>query len=66
MYRYYEDPRVLEGRLKDAEKRLAIAKEKIGEEDADALIDLYIEVEDLRERVAFAWEDQEADENGWD
>lgn len=54
MYRQYEDPRTLEKRLEEAENRL---------EEARALgIDTeYIEEEvaELRDRVNFAWQDEE-------
>ena len=58
MYRQYEDPYKVQKMLEDAERRLADAQ-AAGDDD---LVDLYIEVEELRERVNFAWQDQEYDE----
>lgn len=62
MYRRYEDPWKLEDRLENAEKELEQAKEE-DPENIDRIIDLVNEVESLRERVNFAWQDQEYDEN---
>lgn len=62
MYRAYENPVALQKMLEDAERRLSDAQ-AAGEDD---LVDLYIEVEELRERVNFAWQDDEYDEmEGW-
>ena len=58
MYRAYENPVALQKMLEDAERRLSDAQEA-GDDD---LVDLYIEVEELRERVNFAWQDDEYDE----
>lgn len=55
MYRSYEDPYRLEDALQEAERRLSDAIAR-GEDD---YIDLYQEVEELRERVNFAWQDDE-------
>ena len=62
MYRQYEDPWKLEDRLEKAEKELEQAKEE-DPENIDRIIDLVNEVESLRERVNFAWQDEEYDEN---
>ena len=62
MYRQYEDPWKLEDRLEEAQKRLEQAKEE-DPENIDRIIDLVNEVESLKERVNFAWQDQEYDEN---
>ena len=61
MYRQYEDPRKLEKMLQDAERRLSDAQAS-GIDDWDMLIDLQLEVEELRDRVNFAWQDEEYDE----
>ena len=61
MYRQYEDPRKLEKMLQDAERRLSDAQAS-GTDDWDMLIDLQLEVEELRDRVNFAWQDEEYDE----
>lgn len=62
MYRQYEDPWKLEDRLKEAKEHLEQAKQE-DPENIDLIIDLVNEVESLRERVNFAWQDQEYDEN---
>lgn len=54
MYRQYENPKTLEERLEDAKRRLA-------ENPYDE--DLVLEVEELKERVNFAWQDEEYDED---
>lgn len=55
MYRSYEDPGLLEAQL--AELKEAYARET----DEDRLIDLAIEIEDLKQRINFAWQDDEYD-----
>ena len=62
MYRQYENPHKVEKLLMEAEERLQQAKDDPNY-DEDALIDLYNEVESLRERVNFAWQDDEYDED---
>ena len=52
MYRQYENPYTLEQQLAEAEKRLA-------ENPDDG--DPYNEVADLKERINFAWQDDEYD-----
>lgn len=54
MYRQYENPRTLEERLEYAKRRLA--KNPYDE-------DLVLEVEELKERINFAWQDDEYDED---
>lgn len=55
MYRQYEDPHELEDQLEELLARRA------KETDEDALIDLDIEIAELRERINFAWQDDEYD-----
>lgn len=62
MYRHYEDPWKLEDRLKEAKERLEQAKQEDPDND-DYIIDLALEVQELEERVNFAWQDQEYDDN---
>ena len=62
MYRQYEDPWKCQDALEKAEERLERAKEE-DPENIDRIIDLVNEVESLRERVNFAWQDQEYDDN---
>jgi hypothetical protein len=50
MYRQYENPYTLEQQLAEAEKRLA-------ENPDDG--DLYNEVAELKDRINFAWQDNE-------
>ena len=54
IYRQYENPRTLEDMLEDAKRRLA-------ENPYDE--DLANEVAELKERVNFAWQDDEYDED---
>lgn len=54
MYRQYENPHTLEERLEEAKRRLA-------ENPYDE--DLVLEVEELKERINFAWQDDEYDED---
>lgn len=61
MYRQYEDPYTLEDKLAEAKQRLA---ENPDDEN------LALEVHELEERVNFAWQDDEFDEDcrreeGW-
>ena len=62
MYRQYEDPWNLEDRLDAARERLEIAKQEDPDND-DRIIDLLEEIEEMKERINFAWQDQEYDEN---
>lgn len=55
MYRQYEDPHELEYQLEELLARRA------KETDEDALIDLDIEIAELRDRINFAWQDDEYD-----
>lgn len=54
MYRQYENPRTLEDQLEEAKARLA-------ENPYDE--DLVLEVQELKDRVNFAWQDDEYDED---
>ena len=54
MYRQYEDPYKLENQLAEAKRRLA--------ENPDNE-DLALDVHELEERINFAWQDDEYDEN---
>lgn len=54
IYRQYENPRTLEDMLEDAKRRLA-------ENPYDE--DLVLEVAELKERINFAWQDDEYDED---
>jgi len=58
MYRDYENPRTLEKRLEEARQALESAKQRGA--DLEEIILLHEDVEDLRERVNFAYQDAEA------
>ena len=55
MYRQYESPFKLQDQLEELLARRA------AETDEDALIDLDIDIAELRERINFAWQDDEYD-----
>lgn len=57
MYRQYEDPWKLEEQLQELEERYA--------ENMDD-IDLYLEIYELRDRISFAWQDNEYDHDCYD
>ena len=59
MYRAYEDPWKLQEQLEEEERRQAQRVAEGGElDDLD-----YERIADLKERVNFAWQDQEYDED---
>lgn len=60
MYRRYEDPHTVAELLENAEMRLESAMAT--EENDDYIIDLYIEVQELKDRLRFAWDDEAYDE----
>ena len=62
MYRQYENPVTVQEMLEQAQRQYEQAKQE-DPENIDLLIDLANEVESLRERVNFAWQDEEYDEN---
>lgn len=57
MYRQYEDARALKERLE------RIKKEFERETDEDRRISLHETIEELEERINFAWQDEEYDED---
>lgn len=57
MYRQYEDPRKLEKRLAEINQRILEC------EDDGELEYLYEEQAELKERINFAWQDDEYDED---
>ena len=64
IYRQYEDPWKLEDQLAEAKVKLEEAKEKLRQDpDNEKLWDeaehWSLEVNELKERVNFAWQDQE-------
>lgn len=60
MYRQYEDARALE---KVLEEKRAKYEELCNEENADfeELLDLHEEIDELEDRVNYAWQDEEYD-----
>ena len=62
MYRQYENPYKVQKQLEEAERKLSDAQAR--GEDPENLIDLYLEIESLRERVNFAWQDDEFEMEG--
>lgn len=56
MYRSYENPYGLEMQLKELKQQYYDAKANA---DEDSMIDLSIEISSLEERIKFAWEDDE-------
>jgi len=62
MYRQYEDPGKVQKMLEAAEEELVGAKEE-DPENIDLIIDLANWVQSLKERLNFAWQDDEYDEN---
>lgn len=62
MYRQYENPAKVTEMLEAAEEQLARVKAE-DPENIDLIIDLAAEVESLKERLNFAWQDDEYDEN---
>lgn len=58
MYRQYENPFTLEDRLKELQQEY---EERKKTEDFENLIDLQIEIAELKERINFAWQDDEFD-----
>ena len=62
MYRQYEDPYKLEEMLRDAQEQLAASCDEYGEMD----IDLLQWVDELKDRINFAWQDDEYDHDNYD
>lgn len=60
MYRQYEDPYELERQLEDLKKQYN--KELNNSADEDILMSLAETIEDFKERINFAWQDDESEE----
>ena len=61
MYRQYEDPRALQKMVEQAQEKY---NRRIAEgADEEERLDLYNDIEDLKERENFAWQDEEYEEN---
>lgn len=61
MYRRYEDPYKLENQLKELKREYRKAIEENADEET--LINLEYNIAELEERINFAWQDDEYDEN---
>jgi hypothetical protein len=59
MYRQYENPYELNKYLCELEAEYQIAIKN--DEDIETLIDLQIDIETLKDRINFAWQDDEYD-----
>ena len=59
MYRQYEDPYKLEEQLEELKEELNKAY-KLGADDYE-LMDLEINIAELKDRINFAWQDDEYD-----
>ena len=69
MYRTYRDPYLMEQKLEEAKAELAEAKAKCDPDndyDLDRLIDLENDVAYWEEQVNFAWQDNEAEVEGYE
>lgn len=62
MYRQYEDPYKVEQMLEEARERLAESCGDDGEYD----VDLMLWVQELEDRVNYAWQDNEYDCDNYD
>ena len=58
MYRSYEDPYMIEQELEAAEIEM---QEAIAKDDEQRIMDLAEEIAELKERLNFAWQDDEYD-----
>lgn len=65
MYRAYEDPRELTKQLDEKKARYEELEEQVnnGELDFDVLVDAHEDIAELEDRVNFAWQDEEFEEN---
>lgn len=62
MYRQYEDARALENKLQEVKNDFEM-KKALGLLEPYDYEDYYMYMADLRERINFAWQDEEYDEN---
>ena len=62
MYRQYENPRELEKQLKELRQEYDNAKSNNANEDT--LISLAMDINELEERINFAWQDNEYECDG--
>lgn len=62
MYRQYENPYELNKYLCELEAEYQMLIEMGVDADEEDFIDLYEEILDIKERINFAWQDEEYDE----
>ena len=65
MYRQYENPRELTKQLEAKKARYEELEAKVnkGELDFDVLVDAHEDIAELEDRVNFAWQDEEFEED---
>jgi hypothetical protein len=63
IYRQYEDPYTLEQKLAEAKSMYRRAIEE--GIDENVLMDMALEIHELEERVNFAWQDDQAESEGY-
>ena len=61
MYRQYENPYKLQEQLKELKEEYLNAVEQNADENI--LADIEYDIAELKERINFAWQDEEYDEN---
>lgn len=66
MYRQYENPYELNKYLCELEAEYQTLIESGVDADEEDFIDLYCEIADIKERINFAWQDNEYDYNNRD
>lgn len=64
MYRQYENPWALEEELSRLEYELSMAE--CDDADIDVIVDIKIEIEELKDRINFAWQDNEYECDNYD
>lgn len=65
MNRQYEDPRALTRVLDEKKERYEEMRREVerGNLDEEDLIDAYLDIQELEDRVNFAWQDEEFEED---
>ena len=64
MYRQYENPLKLDEELSRLEYELSMAE--CDDADIDVIVDIKIEIEELKDRINFAWQDNEYECDNYD
>ena len=63
IYRQYEDPRALEAQRDSLKERIEVDRIEALCEGREVNVDLQIELLELEERINFAWQDEEYEED---